>query len=157
MTAVATESRLHRTFPSDNDAPGAARRAVVDYAPDLDQELRYRLALLVTELVTNSVVHGGDDAGTEVGLDVWRTAQQVHVTVLDTGPGFDPLADHNGYGLLIVNDLADRWGTRRGAGSSAVWFVLRSASRTRSVADAGRLVSRLMGRRRPTPVDPYAD
>jgi anti-sigma regulatory factor (Ser/Thr protein kinase) len=69
------------------------------------------LALITTELVTNSLRH--TDAGCR--LTVWRDADHLVCTVEDTGRLTDPLAgrhpatrdQHGGRGLLMVNVLAD--------------------------------------------------
>ena len=156
MAAAAAE--LRRVFPADTGAPTAARRAVADMAAECDPETQFRLELLVTELVSNSVVHGDTD---RVGLDVWIGPRQVHVTVLDDGPGFDPDARSDGYGLVLLAQLADRWGSDRRGGRSAVWFLLRRTHTTgaanAAVAYAGRFAATLLGRPRDTTVDPYID
>lgn len=69
------------------------------------------VVLVVSELVTNSVRHGASN-----GIDVTVTAGdgQIRVEVADDGPGFsidDPRG--SGYGLSIVEKLADRWGMRK--------------------------------------------
>ncbi|OEV05771.1 ATP-binding protein [Streptomyces oceani] len=89
-------------------------------------------ALVVTELVSNAVLHdaapGRDftlrlthDSGTGVVRvevsDTHSTAQSVR----PAGPGHTPVEEH-GRGLLLVDALATRWGVRplKGAGKT-VW------------------------------------
>lgn len=157
---AAATAELRRVFPADRDAPTAARRAVADLAADFDPETQFRLELLVTELVSNSFAHAD---GARIGLRVHADPQQVHVTVLDEGPGFDPdrVGSVDGFGLVLLSQLADRWGADRGGGRSAVWFLLRRTHRSGAAAAAvqfaGRFAATLLGRRRQAPVDPYSD
>ena len=53
--------------------------------------------------------------------------------VADTGPGFDPkCVEHSGdedtgWGLFLVQRLADKWGVRHDGLDKRVWFELRRA------------------------------
>lgn len=81
--------------------------------------------LLLSELATNAVRHGG--TGFEV--EVAHTGEGVHFRVTDHGGGTPrraapgPAAE-GGRGLLLVDELASRWGVTRGPGCTAVWFEL---------------------------------
>src|SRR3954452_1406410 len=82
--------------------------------------------LLVSELITNSVKYGGKG---EVVLNVEAPdAQQVRVEVVDQGVGFVPVARNRpatevgGWGLHLVQTLANRWGVHEG--STHVWFEI---------------------------------
>ena len=84
--------------------------------------------LLVSELVTNAVRHGrGCDGGVELALQVEDGC--VRVEVVDGGGGFVPRprdpdpASMGGWGLVVVDRLADRWGVE-GAGGTRVWFEM---------------------------------
>ena len=95
---------------------------------DLPHSIRHRLALLLSELVTNAIQHGG--AGPDGTV-------QVRVEVFDpgsnSGPPRDRLEEGGGYGLLLVDRLADGWGRGAAAGGgSLAWFEL-------ALADADRL------------------
>jgi phosphoserine phosphatase RsbU/P len=83
--------------------------------------------LLVSELVTNAVVH----AGTQIELRVDIGPGSVVVEVIDYRPGTLPAllskpdADREaGRGMVLVDALAKEWGTRHFAGGKAVWFKL---------------------------------
>ena len=60
---------------------------------------------------------------------VGRTVVLTEVT--DEGPGFDPAdtgtpgTDENGWGLFLVERLADRWGVNHNDEITRVWFELR--------------------------------
>ena len=85
------------------------------------------LRLLVTELVTNSVKH---TAARTIELTVRVGRSAVLTEVSDAGPGFDPQKtrspsnDHTGWGLFLVERLAERWGVDKDGGATRVWFEL---------------------------------
>jgi anti-sigma regulatory factor (Ser/Thr protein kinase) len=107
-------------------APAEARRSL-EHLGRVDPELLERLRLLVSELVTNSVRHGGIRASDEIRLLVQRGGGSVRVTVIDSGKGFQPhprLGERDagsGWGLYLVEHLADRWGVHSN-GVTTVWF-----------------------------------
>ena len=112
------------------EAAARARRAITGLRGDLDPSLLETLRLLVTEVVANSVRHARADAVTlrvEVGPHAVRTE------VTDPGPGFDPAQtgapreDHSGWGLFLVERLAERWGVARAGSVTRVWFELPRA------------------------------
>jgi anti-sigma regulatory factor (Ser/Thr protein kinase) len=115
-------------LPGNPDAGATARRALSKLRGDLDPPLMETLRLLVTELVTNSVKHTGADS---VVLKVLVGRGAVWTEVTDLGPGFDPPAagaaekDRTGWGLFLVERLAERWGVSRDGDGTKVWFELR--------------------------------
>jgi len=111
----------------DDRAPLRARRALDDLAPDLDEATLEDARLLVTELVSNSVLHGGGDT-VRVILDR-RAPDRLRCEVVDDGTGFLPVArircdddEPGGWGLELVEQLSRDWGVREG--STHVWFEL---------------------------------
>jgi serine/threonine-protein kinase RsbW len=82
--------------------------------------------LLVTELVTNSIVHAGQPAGAPVQIQAIATDRVVRFEVQDLGHGRvrarAPAAD-GGFGLHLVDRLAARWGVNH-EGGTEVWFEL---------------------------------
>jgi anti-sigma regulatory factor (Ser/Thr protein kinase) len=111
--------------------PGAAakaRRGLARLRGDLDAPLMETLRLLVTELVTNSVKH---TAAKTVELTVLVGRSSVRTEVTDGGSGFDPAqtgspsSDHTGWGLFLVERLAERWGVDKDGSATKVWFELR--------------------------------
>jgi anti-sigma regulatory factor (Ser/Thr protein kinase) len=79
-------------------------------------------ALMVSELVTNALVHGVGTITLRIDLEV----DVLRVEVADEGEvALDPSPTpgaHGGLGLRIVERLADDWGVRDG--STRVWFEL---------------------------------
>ncbi len=83
--------------------------------------------LLVSELVTNGVVHGGGvDGGKDLTLNIAANGV-LRVDVVDHGGGFTPGPPQpepiGGWGLMLVEGLADRWGVTR-EGGTRVWFEI---------------------------------
>jgi len=129
-TRRGVEDGLSLRLPGDTDAAAKARRALAKLRGDLDPPLMETLRLLVTELVTNSVKHTSADT---VVLKVLVGKGAVWTEVTDEGPGFDPSKtgarrsreDHTGWGLFLVERLAERWGVNQEGNSTKVWFELR--------------------------------
>jgi anti-sigma regulatory factor (Ser/Thr protein kinase) len=107
-------------------APWHARRAVEDLGDVIDAEVRPAVMLLVSELITNSVKYGGD-GDLRLQIDA-TTPRRLRVEVVDQGAGFTPtvrdrpLTTAGGWGLHLVESLADRWGVHEG--STHVWFEI---------------------------------
>ena len=87
--------------------------------------------LLTSELVTNAYRHGLSEAC--VNVNMRRDA--VHVEVHDSGAGgrvvvrpLDVDSD-DGRGLLIVHELANRWGSMSGESGTLVWFEVLTDDR----------------------------
>lgn len=105
-----------------------ARHALDEIADELDPAVVEDVRLLVTELVTNSVRHGEGDQ-VRLILDV-PAPDHVRCEVIDDGRGFLPIAraadstDEGGWGLYLVEKLAETWGVREG--STHVWFELKA-------------------------------
>jgi len=91
-------------------------------------------AVIVSELVTNALLHGCELSAAvqdQVELILWRQAGQMVCAVTDPGPeppvlvSPDPLAEA-GRGLQVVEALSVTWGwTRLGGCRKAVWAALR--------------------------------
>jgi serine/threonine-protein kinase RsbW len=106
------------------DATTLARRALARLENELDEETVDVVRLLVTELVTNSVRHADAQA---VDMRVRVTREQVRLEVTDRGPGFEFKGRRagqdleGGWGLFLVDRLADRWGLETAGDASQVW------------------------------------
>jgi anti-sigma regulatory factor (Ser/Thr protein kinase) len=89
--------------------------------------------LLVSEMVTNSLLHGGSGSGPREAVTVTVVAWAAGVRVEVTGRKADgvpvlyrPDDEAEGSrGLRLVEELAVRWGYERGGGQATTWFVLR--------------------------------
>ena len=105
-----------------------ARKFISEFcrAAELPAEVCETAALLVSELVTNAVIHGR----TSATIDAHRPGDALRVTVHDTNPALPPvsgqptLSSESGRGLQIVSLLASDWGVEVDGDGKSVWFTL---------------------------------
>ena len=140
---VATERRLR--FRGLPQAVGAARRALRQWEHHFEPDLFYDLSLCVSELVTNAIQRGGR-AGDESELVVRRSDELVRAEVKERAPDVVvtqlPAATPPGWGMFIVDRVADRWGIDRDEGT-VVWCAIDLAgdSWSRSAPPPGMTLS----------------
>jgi len=99
-------------------------------------------ALIVSELVTNSVVHAKVAADRAVTVELTTFEDRLRITVVDSGGPSEPrmlvpdLAGSGGFGLFIVDALAGAWGLARDCvGTTSVWCdLMLGPSRVASAA-----------------------
>ncbi|MFY1676833.1 SpoIIE family protein phosphatase [Streptomyces sp. WMMC905] len=132
-----TTAQIRATLPGSSLAPGAARAllrlALADWAgprpPGAERFVEDAL-LVVSELVTNAVVHTGTDI--EVAFRLEEDGALV-VEACDRGPCAPPArgaspglfdAPEHGRGLGLVAGLADSWGITHRGGAKTVWARL---------------------------------
>ncbi len=133
-------------LPLDERAPAAARMIVA-------ARLQGRVAppvlenagLIVTELVTNGVRHGGISGIGVVAVGVLLTSHEVVIEVEDPGYGgpvtvrTPDLDGGGGFGLNVVQTLSERWGFERvAAGGTRVWAEFSRGRQYEPVAPSGR-------------------
>ena len=113
-------------LPPEAASAGRARRLVGEVLEEAGlDDLGDVANLLVSETVTNAVLH----AATEVGLTVLADDGELRVEVRDGStvlPGIRHYEDEatTGRGLGLVELLASRWGVDAEAGGKTVWFTL---------------------------------
>ena len=99
--------------PGGSRAAGLARRSILSVEAGLPDSVRHRLALLLSELVTNAIQHGGAGEHETIQVRINSSYEKVRVEVFDPGPnGPGPrnrLEPQGGYGLLLVDRLASGW------------------------------------------------
>lgn len=122
------EAVLERRLDAEPDAAGHARRALEPLGSYVDPDTLDDARLLTSELVTNAVRHGPPAAGAAVGLRVFVRTDAVRIEVVDVGGGFVPPMpsgpeEVGGWGLVLVDRVAARWGVSDG-GPTTVWFEL---------------------------------
>jgi anti-sigma regulatory factor (Ser/Thr protein kinase) len=121
--AVSESEVLSLQLPCDERAPGTVRDAL-DESSDTDWALGDAM-LIANELVTNAVLHSGCSGEHRLHVAVTRQPERLVIRVRDPGlsgsevRGRQPGAD-GGWGLAIVDELAQRWGADRTEGY-CVW------------------------------------
>lgn len=132
-TVGATQSHDEAALelPDDVLSVGEARSVV----RDLLERWGYRdlvddAELVVSELVTNAIVH----AGSSCAVIVSRGEGSVRIEVEDHGPGLpDQQSPHwnaeGGRGLMIVSALSTAWGIQAEERSKSVWVELSERTR----------------------------
>ena len=118
------DRHLHTTTLSRDDREVARARQLVattlhDWGVDVEVPV---VEILVSELVTNALVHGDGDIGLQLVADDHR----VLLEVTDDGgtPTAPHIADHRGvggWGLRLVDRLASRWGAEKTPHRTRVW------------------------------------
>lgn len=129
LTTAGSGALVHHLEPEPASVPEARRLACGVAAEYLSEPQFKAFELVVTEVVSNAVKHGGDQ-GEAVRLAVTPKDGYLCVQVTDAGPGLVPrpgaleVDDDGGFGLFIVEHLTRRWGVTREAGRTRVWFEL---------------------------------
>jgi transcriptional regulator with XRE-family HTH domain/anti-sigma regulatory factor (Ser/Thr protein kinase) len=116
-------AELVKTFVADERAPRYAREALAAVAIDLPTPQVEIARLLVSELVTNSVLHGPTGADVTIILFVGVGRDRLRVEVSD-GATKRARPKAGGYGLTLVAELASRWGAGRENDLNVTWFEL---------------------------------
>ncbi len=126
MTAAST-ARHEQVFRADASQVGAARAflsAILAGCPAAEDAV-----LCLSELCTNAIVHSRSRApGGSFTVRVQLDGHRLQVEVGDQGgpwhsPGRASADEQNGRGLLIVGQLASRWGCEGHSRSGwTVWF-----------------------------------
>jgi anti-sigma regulatory factor (Ser/Thr protein kinase) len=118
-------AQFQQELPRSRQAPGIARRSVVDwFGAELGRDELDTAKLLTSELVSNAVLHGEG----KILLRAHTNGDRVLVEVIDEGKGFErevrhrDFGDLHGRGLAIVDTEASRWGIHEG--TTHVWFEL---------------------------------
>jgi anti-sigma regulatory factor (Ser/Thr protein kinase) len=125
------EAQLTVSVPASPEAGSALRRAVRSLDRWLGPQTAEDVELLVTELATNGVKHARTMDGNRITLDARVEPGRLRIEVRDGGHGFEhsgrdrPITEPGGWGLMLVDDLADRWGIE-GEPSTTVWFEMSS-------------------------------
>lgn len=124
----ALQVELAAEFPAEHDSPGCARRLVVAALQEwgCEQEaLVDDVALVVTELASNVVLH----AGTPFSISLRAQDSILYVAACD---GVPPAASGRDgwmtprplHGLDLIDTLSTRWGIERTPGGKVVWAEL---------------------------------
>lgn len=130
-----------------------ARSRLAGSGIEVDEPLAETLILLVSELVTNAVVHTGRPAVLRLSLPslvtgptageraVAEAVATVRLEVLDASarpprPRCAEGDETNGRGLALVDGLADRWGWSSEGAGKRIWCEVDRCSATAAAAVA---------------------
>lgn len=115
---------------ADVRAPSVARAGIVDFCRDAGSSPSTiaTITLLVSEIVTNAVVHPDVDPPVKIGLCARLQRRTIRIEVSDEGPGFtprprDPSRIGGGFGLYLVEKESARWGVDASP-RTTVWFEI---------------------------------
>jgi len=124
-TAPVPGSRWVR-LPASATAPALARDAVRDLLASIpiDGETGELVVLLVSEVVTNALLHGEGP----IGMALESSDGQLTIGVADRCPQRTLELRHpgpeatSGRGLQFLDEFAARWWVEQGDGAKTVWF-----------------------------------
>jgi anti-sigma regulatory factor (Ser/Thr protein kinase) len=120
---------LALNLPSDPSAPGLARAAAKRYLDGrVGPERLSELSLVISELVSNALLHGRG----QIAFRLQLGQEIVRGEVIDEGGGFEHEIrasgpeEVSGRGLFLVKALTSSWGIHEG--TTHVWFELAARS-----------------------------
>ncbi len=130
MPASATTTERTLELPATAAAAGIARRELAG-TPGLGGKLGYKALLLTSELIAVFVADDEPRPDRVLRLSVSVARERVRVEVAGDGPGVAAgtllrsreTPSLGGYGLQIVERMADSWGVSS-PGTAAIWFEL---------------------------------
>jgi anti-sigma regulatory factor (Ser/Thr protein kinase) len=118
-------------IPGGDDAPTRARRWVhAQLAGHVPATTASDAALLIGELVTNSVVHANVGPRRALSVELTTLDDRVRIAVTDPGSRLRPRMlprdpeTPGGLGLLVVDTLCETWGVWQDLGPTCVWCEL---------------------------------
>ncbi len=122
---------VERRLPAHPASVGQARSLVRDLLIEAERpELVESAVLLVSEIVTNALLH----AGTPIHVSAWLEGRALSVEVSDGSQHlpvrrrYAPTAG-TGRGMLMLEEMVDEWGVSRHGQGKTVWFHLTSPGR----------------------------
>jgi anti-sigma regulatory factor (Ser/Thr protein kinase) len=127
-TPVQVRAPMLRVLPGTPQSVSAARQIARQLLGD-EHPATETAMLLVSELVTNSVMHSrSGEPGGSVTVALCSGPAGILIQVCDDGGSSEPRvsaiagdgAEH-GYGLLLVDVLAERWGTISSPEGRVTW------------------------------------
>ncbi len=127
VNAASATAQRSIELPATAAAAGMARRELAA-TPGLSGEVGYKVLLLASELIAVFVTGVEPRPGSVLRLSIDLTPERVRITVAGDGPhdSADALLRSRetpslgGYGLQIVDRMADAWGTS----GDTIWFEL---------------------------------
>jgi two-component sensor histidine kinase len=126
---------LRVVLPPEPKAVGVARARVAGLEFAMPEGVANDITLLVSELVTNAVKFAGLSTDERIRLDIRCQSDRVEVMLhYQEHNSFDPTVpvtpgDTSGWGLFLVDRLADHWSIVQTNGELEAWFEVELPSR----------------------------
>jgi anti-sigma regulatory factor (Ser/Thr protein kinase) len=124
------EAEIDLRLAPEPEVVATARHTLDRLADHLPPEKLEDVRLVVSELVTNSILHAGLSPNDQISLTVRVSAGSVRGRVCDSGPGFEMASEprpqpglRGGWGLPIVETVSDRCGVEQNS-CVCVWFEI---------------------------------
>jgi anti-sigma regulatory factor (Ser/Thr protein kinase) len=119
-------------LPASLESAADARRRLSAEIGAVPAAVAQDVRLMTTELITNAVRHGGLPDGARIHVRGYQLRDRIRIEVVHPGAGlpagFRPpapaMGETSGWGLVLVEHVADRWGTSEGSGDACVWFEI---------------------------------
>jgi stage II sporulation protein AB (anti-sigma F factor) len=104
MEAAPTVARMSRTYPALPDSIPLARAAAAAFATEagVTDEQQEQVRLVVSEAVTNAVLHAYPDTPGDVHMTAAVVSDELWILIADEGVGLCDLGDSPGLGLGLV-------------------------------------------------------
>lgn len=125
---------LRLELERNDRAPSVARAAITGFCQDREVPpgAVSTLRLLVSEVVTNAVIHPDAEATARIRLMARCKTGVIRVEVTDQGGGFtprprDPAQVGGGFGLFLLEKEASRWGVVQRDGTT-VWLEVSAST-----------------------------
>ncbi|MCO4764380.1 MAG: ATP-binding protein [Myxococcales bacterium] len=129
------------SVPASVEAIAKVNAQLAQFASEfaIPARVLHRLYLVVDELVTNAVTHGGCDVTSEpIAIRCWRDQDHLWLRIEDSGPAFDPFAravpdtslgleerNVGGLGIHLIQQLTDDARYERVDGRNQVTLTMR--------------------------------
>ena len=116
---------MERRFPPEPQSAPEARHFVLETGGSNDADENLRLATIVSEVVTNAILH----AGTAFTVKVAHGEGSIRVEVTDDSGALPVKRSYGssaatGRGLHIIEAMSDKWGVSMQDTGKTVWFEL---------------------------------
>ncbi|WP_203994022.1 ATP-binding protein [Sphaerisporangium rufum] len=113
-------------LPGSPESASRARAWIRDRLGE-DHPALEDVTLLVSEVVTNSVIHSASRDGGKVTLAIADCHEFIHIDVVDDGAETEPRVcgdpfGESGRGLMLVDVIARNWGVYTDPAGRTVWF-----------------------------------
>ena len=127
MCQVTAPVRLY--MPMDEHAPRRARQFLAEaHCPEHNTSVLDEATLLVSELVTNAVLHGAPPITLEIECD-GSAGMRIRVSdgsEAEPSLGHAGVDDESGRGVALVDVLSDAWGVDPTPNGKVVWFRMHA-------------------------------